>query len=96
MEGVTDVLSVLTGRSYEEAMALPQKSGFRLGGGQYRNAVASGRSRHTIFLAKFRASRTTRRYRLGGGQYRNFNGCHGMTLPTSQIPVKRFQSSQHS
>ena len=35
--------------------ALPQKSGFTLGGGQYRNAVASGRSQ---------GSRSTRRYRV--------------------------------
>src|SRR6185369_3732302 len=35
--------------------ALFQKSGFTLGGGQYRNAVASGRSQ---------GSRSTRRYRV--------------------------------
>ena len=34
------------------AAALPQNSGFRLGGGQYRNAVASGRSRTYEILSK--------------------------------------------
>jgi len=33
-------------------MALPQKSGFRLGYGQYRNAVASGLSRTYEILSK--------------------------------------------
>jgi len=31
---------------------LPQKSGFRLGGGQYRNAVAPGRSRTYEILSR--------------------------------------------
>src|SRR6185369_16559028 len=44
--------------------ALFQKSGFTLGGGQYRNAVASGRSQTYKFLSKFKGSRSTRRYRV--------------------------------
>ena len=44
--------------------SLPQKSGFTLGEGQYRNAVASGRSQAYKSLSKFKGSRTTRRYRV--------------------------------
>ena len=44
--------------------ALPQESGFTLGEGQYRNAVASGRSQAYKSLSKFKGSRTTRRYRV--------------------------------
>jgi hypothetical protein len=45
-------------------MALPQKSRFRLGGGQYRNAVASGRFRTYVIHSKIERLYVTRRYRV--------------------------------